>query len=163
MKCLRHEDRSWKLGDRADLTQAFHLLTPISHLRRSAAFSLLEIVIALTVFVIAITGLFSALQQIGMNSAAFAQDREIQYGLEAILAEARHLPVSEMTFERVDETQGVRYTMTVEPANLANVDGEALDDLYLLRAAADFDSMGGGGTQIEAAEIYVYQPEERAR
>lgn len=160
MKCLRHGDRRWKMGDRAEALP--HPPSSISNLRRSAAikaFSLLEIVIALTVFVIAISGLFAALQQIGMNSAAFAQDRGIQYGLEAILTEAKHLPVEEMSFERMDEAQGVRYTVTAEPASLANIDGEALDDLYLLRAMADFEGMGGG-IQTEVAEIYVYKPEE---
>ena len=127
--------------------------------RAEEGLTLLETVLALTVFVVAITSLFGTLQKINENSNTFARDRLIQYGLESILTEAKHLPVQEMTLERRDEELGVTYRTTVENLALSNVDGDPLEDLYTLRAEAIFED--SYGEQTEVAEIYIYKEEDR--
>ena len=127
--------------------------------RGREGYALFDVVLAVTVFALAVTGLVVQLGQIAQGSNAYAKDRLIQYGLEAMLTEAKHKPVQEMGGEFLDETLGVTYSTTVEELNVANVDGEALEDMYLLKVTATFDA--DGVEQTETAEIYVYQPEER--
>ncbi|NNE92426.1 MAG: hypothetical protein HKN23_12325 [Verrucomicrobiales bacterium] len=121
--------------------------------------ALFDVVMAITVFAIAVTGIVVQLGQIGEGSAAFAKDRLIQYGIESMLTEVKHRPVNEMTMEVFDENLAVTYATTVEDANLSNVDGEALEDMYKVKVTATWDD--DGGEQVETAEIFVYQPEER--
>lgn len=125
----------------------------------TAGYALFDVVLAVTVFALAVTGLVVQLGQIAQGSNAYSKDRLVQYGLEAMLTEAKHKPVQEMSGDFVDENLGVTYSTTVEELNVANADGENLEDMYLLKVTATFES--DGVEQVETAEIYVYQPEER--
>lgn len=129
--------------------------------RRSYGYALLDVILAVTVFAFWGAGLVTLLQRISETSNNYSHDRLIQYQLESILTEMKHRPVEEMTSERLDEALDVTFRTTVEPLNLANVGGEALEDLYQLTATATW--MDAGGEQVETARIYIHQPQEKAR
>lgn len=126
--------------------------------RRKSGYALLDVVLAVALFGISVTGLVKAMQQINSTSASFARDRMIQQNLEAMLAEKKRLPVGEMTSDQHDTVLDITFRSYVEPLELDNGEGNELPDLYKLTAEAVF--MDDGGEQIERAEIYVYQPEE---
>ena len=126
---------------------------------RFRGYALLDVVLAVAVFALVGTALIRSLHQIKSNSNHAHFDRMVQYGLESILTEAKHRPVREMPSEVLDEALGVTYATTVERLEVANGDGNALRDLYVLKATATF--LDEGGEQVEEAEIYVYQPETR--
>lgn len=125
----------------------------------TAAYALLDVILAVAIFAIAVTGLVGFIQKIGDTSSAFAKDRLIQYGLEAALAEAKSKPVNEMTAEVFDEVLGVNYQTTVESLELDNGEGAALKDLYTLKVIASF--VDDGGQQTETMEVFIHQPERR--
>lgn len=132
------------------------------HCRRyTGAYALLDVILAVTVFAFWGAGLVTLLQKISDTSNSYSRDRLIQYQLESLLTEMKHRPVEEMTVERLDEALEVTFRTTVEPLSLANVDGDALEDLYQLTATATFQD--SGGEQVETARIFVHQPQERAR
>lgn len=126
--------------------------------RNGAGYALLDVVLAVALFGISVTGLVKAMQQINSTSASFARDRMIQQNLEAMLAEKKRLPVGDMTSEMYDEVLDITFRSYVEELQLDNGEGNELDDLYQLTAEAVF--MDDGGEQIERAVLYVYQPEE---
>jgi hypothetical protein len=122
-------------------------------------FALLDVALALTIFAFTITSLVVLLQKITDTSASYARDRLIQSGIDSFLTETKRKPVTEMSGEFVDEALGVTYTALVEPADLADAEGNALTDLYKLTVTAAFQDEGG--PQEEVAELYIYQPEKK--
>ncbi len=126
---------------------------------KQRGYALLDVILAVAVFALVGTALIRSLSQVQEDSTYGRFDRLIQYGLEAVLTEAKHKPVREMQSEIYDETLDVTYATTVEQLEVATSEGNALRDLYKLTATATF--MNDGGEQVETAEIYVYQPDTR--
>ena len=122
-------------------------------------YALLDVVLALAIFSIAVTSLVVLLQKNIDTSASFARDRLIQNGIDSFLTETKRKPVKEMNGEFFDEALDVNFRAEVESLELSNVDGDGLKDLYKLTVTAEFEDEGG--PQEEVAELYIYQPEQR--
>ena len=122
-------------------------------------YALLDIILALTIFSFAVTGLVVLLQKCVETSGSLARDRLIQSGLDSFLTETKRKPVREMNSEYFDESLAVQFRAEVEKLDLANVDGNGLDDLYRIIVTAEFTE--DGELQQEVAELYIHQPEER--
>ena len=125
------------------------------------AYLLLDVVLAVTVFAIAVTGILVAISSITETSKYYAMDMQVQYGMDAMLVEARHRPVEEMAFERNDEDLGVLYRTEIEPLNQVNSEGDALEDLYVLKVSAVLQY--GGEDETDSAEVIVYRPQEQGK
>lgn len=128
---------------------------------RLRGIALLDALLAVFVFSLAVTGIVIWLGQISDNSNQLAKERLVQHGLNGILAEAKVRPLADMNFERNDELLGVTYRTSVEPIGLTTTDGQTLDDMYVLRATADYAEGALGLTR--SAEIFVYKPEDEDR
>lgn len=122
-------------------------------------YALLDVVLALAIFSIAVTALVVLMQKNIDTSASFARDRLIQNGIDSFLTETKRKPVKEMNGEYFDEGLDVNFRAEVESLELANVDGAGLKDLYKLTVTAEFEDEGG--PQEEVAELYIYQPERK--
>lgn len=129
--------------------------------RKTSGYALLDVILAVTVFAFWGVGLITLLQEISDTSNSYSRDRLIQYQLESLLTEMKHRPIDEMTTSRFDEALNVTFATTVETLNLANLEGETLEDLYELVATASFRE--GGEDQVETARLTIYQPEEDRR
>lgn len=125
----------------------------------SRGYALLDVVLAVALFALTVTGLVSVLQSINETSAELARDRMIQHQLISLLAETKVMPVSSMNSERLDEVTDITYRTYVEEMEVDNGEGNALSDLYMLTAEAMF--MESGEPQTETAKIIIYQPERR--
>ncbi len=125
----------------------------------SRGYALLDVVLAVALFALTVTGLVGVLQSINETSAELARDRMIQHQLTSLLAETKVMPVSSMNSERLDEVTDITYRTYVEEMEVDNGDGNALSDLYMLTAEAVF--MDSGEPQTETARIIIYQPERR--
>lgn len=133
--------------------------TPLSSsARRASAFALVDVLLAVTIFALSVTGLVVTMQKINDSSNAYSRDRLIQYGIESAIAEAKVRPVAEMNTESSDELLQVTYTTLAEPLEISNADGQALKDLYKVTVTASF--LDDGGEQQQKAETYVYKPAE---
>tara|TARA_R110000850_G_scaffold247744_3_gene372682 strand:- start:72 stop:464 length:393 start_codon:yes stop_codon:yes gene_type:complete len=125
--------------------------------KNSRGYALLDVVLAVALFALSVTGLVGALQSISQTSSELARNRMIQHRLESMLTETRRLPIAGMTTEVFDELTDITFRTFAEPLEVENGEGNELSDLYLLVAEAMF--IDDGGEQSERAELIIYQPE----
>ncbi|MDF1741168.1 MAG: hypothetical protein P1U86_18545 [Verrucomicrobiales bacterium] len=123
----------------------------------NAGYALLDVVIAVALFAITVTGLVQVMQRINSTSGEFARDRMIQQHIEAMLYEKRSLPVAEIASESYDELLDVTFRSYAAPFQVDNGEGNELADLYQLTIEASFTD--DGGDQVERADLIIYQPE----
>ena len=120
-----------------------------------SAFTLLEVMLAVTVFSIGVLGLLTALNTTVDAAKGFDREAQVALALQNQLAEARE---AEWTGPGVEtegpDELGVTYTREIEPLDLQNRDGRPLDRLYRLKITASWGAEGNEETQV--AEVYVY-------
>ena len=128
-------------------------------LRRASSrgYALLDVVLAVTLFAITVTGLLRVMRGVGDTSAGFARDRFIQQQLEGLLAEKRRVGLEAMASETLDELSGITFRTYAEPFEIDNGEGDALGDLYKLTAEATF--LDDGGEQVEKALLIIHVEE----
>jgi type II secretory pathway pseudopilin PulG len=130
-------------------------LHPLPSSSRSG-YLLLEIIIAMTIFLTAIIALTEALQM-GMKTAAgIRRDNLIRIGLRSFIEEQRRKQVSDMPTQTTDDQLGVTYSTSVDDLTLKNQDGTVLTDLYVLHAKAEWGE--GSDAQSESVDLYLYEP-----
>ncbi len=118
-------------------------------------FTLLEIMLAVTVFAIAVVGLLSALGTTVDAATAFNREAQVAFALQNQLAEAREEPWTGPGSETTGPDElGVTYTREIEPLELPNGDGPPLDRMYRLRITAQWGS--ADQEQTEMAEVYIH-------
>ena len=123
-------------------------------LMKAGGYALLDVVLAVALFAITVTGLLRVLNGVAETSAGFARDRFIQQQLEALLAEKRRVGIDMMASEVADELSGINYRTYVEPFEIENGEGNELSELYKLTAEATF--LDDGGEQVEKAELIIH-------
>ena len=132
-------------------------LAPRSVLSRRSGYILLELVIALTIFSIAVLGLSQSLTQALAAANTMNKEHAIRIGLKSFLEEARKkTTTSEMAMTTQDDRLGVTYTSTIDDAGLTNKDGKTLSNLYKLTAKATITGVAED-QQPEPVTVYVYQ------
>ncbi|MFZ4764744.1 MAG: PulJ/GspJ family protein [Roseimicrobium sp.] len=122
---------------------------------RAAGYLLLEIILALTIFSLAVVGLARTLNLAIQTSAILNRENDIRIGLRSFLEEVRRKPVAEMATSYEDARLGVTFTSTLEELSLKNASGTVLSDLYDLRAAATYEV--GAEQREEAVNVWVYK------
>jgi len=140
------------------------LSTAHSRLPRASAdgYVLLEIIVALTVFAVAVAGLSSVLHSSLDSSNALRRTAAVRRGLEAVLIEARQKPKrEEMALTATDPALGVEYRSSLQELKWGNRKGDPVRGLYVLRVEArDVRAATAGLTTepTDVAEVYVYRP-----
>lgn len=119
-------------------------------------FALLDVVLAVAIFAISVTGLIGILQRMNETSSAFARDRLIQSRLESLLSETKRLEPSAMTTEVYDPTFDLTFRTYAQPFEVDNGEGSELADLYQLTAEVEF--LDEGGPQLERVSVLVHKP-----
>lgn len=119
-----------------------------------AAFSLFEVLIALAVFAIAVTGLALALEA-GIQAALEARGRalariELESRLAACLVDP---PTSGRRVIEARDNRGIRVEETLVPFEARTTNGDIVPSLWKLTIAADF-----GGPREETADLILYLP-----
>ena len=125
---------------------------------RTSGIALLDALLAVTIFSLAVSGLATWLNKISENSNQFAKARLVQHGLTAILSEARERDLNDMSFETRDEALGVTYRVSYEPVELTMTDGDSLEDMYVLKAVAEY--VEGANVMQREAEMFIYKSED---
>lgn len=122
---------------------------------RERAFSLFEVLIALGVFAIAVTGLAIGLQS-AVEAAISARERSLsRFVIESRLAAAMTDPPLDGKREIDGRTNnGVSVLETFEPVELMNTNGQILPGMWKLRVTAKSTR----SEVEETAEILVYRP-----
>jgi type II secretory pathway pseudopilin PulG len=124
---------------------------------RAPGYVLLEIIIALTVFAIVVTGLASALHSSLDAANMLRRQAAIRRGLESILVEAKaKTKREEMPITFKDEALGVEFRSELEELKWVNRRRKPVNGLYVLRAIAT--DLRLGKRAHDSAEVYVYRP-----
>jgi len=117
---------------------------------------LFELVLALTIFAIAVLGLAKALNQALETANLLKRDQIIRIGMRNVFEELRNKPLAKMSTTITDTTHGITYTSTTEALSLKTTSGGILSDMYNLtiHATSSFD----GVPQEDTLNVYVYKP-----
>jgi Tfp pilus assembly protein PilV len=117
---------------------------------------LFELVLALTIFAIAVLGLAKSLNQALETANLLRRDQIIRIGLRNVFEELRNKPLARMSTTILDSTYGITYTSTTEALSLKTTNGGVLSDMYKLtiHATSSFD----GVPQEDTLNVYVYKP-----
>lgn len=119
-------------------------------------FTLFEILIALAMFAIAVTGLAIALDSI-VQAALGARERALaRIQLESRLAAAMiDPPLNGKRIIEARDNNGVRVEETLDPYEVKTIDEKILSGLWKLKVVAHWEERGENGT--EEAEILIYR------
>jgi hypothetical protein len=131
------------------------------HTLRAGGYLLLELILALVIFTVAIVGLARS-ANIGVKVVgSLSRENDIRLGLGSFLEEVRRKPLAEMEQSILDERLGVTFTSQVDELTLKNVSGTVLRDLYKLHVSALAE--GQNAEEAEAVEVWVYKPRTESK
>lgn len=122
-------------------------------------FTLLEVLIALGMFVLAVGGLALALDRAFSASIIMRRDDEIRQQIESLIDQAMILPIDTLQqgTESGPDALGVKYSTLAEPVeDLVNKKQETLGGLWKVMVRAKWEE--GGQEQEWKEEFLRYQP-----
>jgi type II secretory pathway component PulJ len=129
----------------------------ISFATRGGGFVLLEMIIALTVFAVVVTGLATVLHSSLDSANMLRRQASIRRGLEAVLVEAKtKTKREEMVIAYKDEALGMEFRTELQELRWVNRRRKPVKGLYILRALAT-DAQTAKPIN-NTAEVYVYRP-----
>ncbi len=122
-------------------------------------FTLLEVLIALGMFVLAVGGLALALDRAFSASIILRRDDEIRQQIESLIDQAMVLPIDRLQqgIESGPDALGAKYSSVAEPVeDLVNKDQETLGGIWKITVRAAWEE--GGQEQEWKEEFLRYQP-----
>lgn len=126
---------------------------------RTRGFTLLEVLIALGMFVLAVGGLALALDRAFSASIILRREDEVRQQIESLIDQAMVLPIDTLQqgLESGPDELGAKYSSQAEPVeDLVNKDQETLGGIWKISVRATWDE---GGKQQEWKEEFLrYQP-----
>jgi hypothetical protein len=128
---------------------------------RRGGYLLLELILALTLFSLAVTGLARSLQ-VGIHTASIlSRENDVRIGLRSFLEEVRRKPLNEMAQTLADERLGVTFQSEVEELSIQGRNGNVLRDLHKINAFAVYTV--GAEERRESVEMWVYKSRSEGR
>jgi len=126
---------------------------------RSRGFTLLEVLIALGMFMLAVTGLALALDRAFSASILLRRDDEIRQQVESLVDQSMVLPIDTLQqgMESGPDALGAKYSTVAEPVeDLVNKDEETLGGIWKITVRAAWEE--GSQEQEWKEEFLRYQP-----
>ena len=125
---------------------------------KKAGFTLLEMLTAMFMFVLAIGGLAMAMDKIFAANVIMRRDGEVRQQLESLLDEAMVLPIETLEEGREvgPDAMGAKFLIRAEPAEVLNKDNEALNGLWWITVRAEWTE--GRQDQVWEEKFLRYQP-----
>lgn len=122
--------------------------------KKQGGYMLLEVLIALTVFSIAVVGMAEAINASIEAMNFLTQQERMRNRLEALLVEAKQKPKKEeMVFSVDDPASGVIYRTELEELKWVNRKKQPVNGLYVLKAIAEFNRNGEPAKEV--VQVYV--------
>lgn len=121
---------------------------------RTRAFTLLETLLALFIFSIAVVALVEAIHQAGGTTIMRRQEAAVQERLRSLLTEHTRLPAADA--ETIVREDTATYTIRRVPLEMSSRDGARLADLFEVRVTAEW-AEGRASRQAEAS-TWIYLP-----
>ena len=117
-------------------------------------FTLLETLLALMVFSVAVVALVEAVHQLGEHTLLRRHEAAVQERMRSLLVE--HTRLEDAPAEVQLQESEVTYTVTHTPLELKDRDGKPLPGLFEVRVTAAWHE--GRTPQQASAETWVYPP-----
>jgi prepilin-type N-terminal cleavage/methylation domain-containing protein len=118
------------------------------------AFTLLETLLALMIFSLAVVALVEAVNRLGKDTLYQRREAAVQERVRSLLVEHSRLPNAPE--EAKIQEDGVSYLIRRTKLELKNRDGIVLSDLFEVRVTAEW--FEGREPQTLSAETWVYPP-----
>lgn len=125
--------------------------------QRQAGFTLLELLMAMGVFVIAAVALANAINQISLSVAESAEDVAVREQLRGVLLEASRSSTLAEGSRTIDNGQGIVFQIDIEKLNLKNREAQTLDEIYEVTATARRELAGQRAEIVESADTWVFK------
>jgi len=125
---------------------------------KAAGFTLLEMLTAMFMFVLAVGGLAMAMDKIFSANVTMRRDGEVRQQMESLLDEAMVLPIDvlEQGRETGPDAMGAKFTVRAEPAEIRNKDDEELGGLWWITVRAEWTE--GRDEQSWEEKFLRYRP-----
>jgi prepilin-type N-terminal cleavage/methylation domain-containing protein len=123
---------------------------------RRGGFTLLETLLAIMVFSMAVMALVEAMNQLGEHAVKRRHEADILERIRSILIEQTRIPVAKPPEELKIKEGPVTYTVRHTPLELADRNGQAVQGIYEVSVTADW--LEGRTPQQASAETWVYPP-----
>lgn len=124
---------------------------------RQAAFTLLELLMALGLFAIAAVSLANAINLISLSVAESVEDVEVREQLRGVLLETSRNPNLEVGSRTISTGRGIVYEVEVEQLNLENRAARTLEEIYEVKVTARRELGGQRSEFIDSADTLVYR------
>lgn len=124
--------------------------------KHQAGYLLLELILAMTLFGLAVLGLARTLQLGLQTSSIIRRDHEVRLALRCFLEEVRRKPFAELVQSYQEPRLNITLQSTVEPLQIRNHQGTVLNDLYKLRVFSTYEA--GAELHQETLEVFIYKP-----
>jgi len=119
-------------------------------------FTLLETLLALIVFSMAVVALVEAVHQLGQQTLLRRREATVQERIRSLLLEQTRTPVPNPKEEVKLKEGDITYTIRRTKLELADRDGQPVQGLFEIRVTAEW--MDGRELQQATAETWVYPP-----
>lgn len=134
------------------------VIPPILSKKSRRAYILLELVIALSIFAIAVLGLANSLSTSLEVANILNRENAVQIGMRSFIEELRKKPLADMVTTYTDVNLGVTYSSKMEPLGIRTSNGNTLSDLYDLQVTALYTFAGEERT--DNVSVYVYKQQQ---
>lgn len=119
---------------------------------------LLELIIALAIFAIAVLGLTKSLNTSLEVANILNHDYAVRLGLRSFIEEVKRKSVANMTMSTTDPLLDVTYSSQAEPTQITvKTTGQVLTDIYQLTATATYNV--AGKQREESVVLFLWQPQ----
>ena len=119
-------------------------------------FTLLETLLALIVFSMAVVALVEAVHQLGKQTLLRRREASVQERLRSLLLEQTRTPVPNPKEEIKLKEGDTTYTIRRTKLELSDRDGQAVQGLFEIRVTAEW--LEGREVQQATAETWVFPP-----
>jgi type II secretory pathway pseudopilin PulG len=124
---------------------------------------LLELIIALTMFSLAVLGLASALSNSMEVANILNKDYAVRMAMRSFLEELRRKPLADMATTTTDANTGATLTSTITDVQLRSKEGRNFSDVKQLTIKADYNAAGKPRDESVSVLIYRSESEDQKR
>lgn len=126
------------------------------HRASSRGFTLLETLLALMIFSMAVVGLVEAVNQLGLTTVHQRRESQVQERMRSLLTERTRLPLQQEEGETKLQEGDTTYLIRHQKLQLQNKEGQPVEGLYEVRVTAQW--LEGRELQQSSVETWVYPP-----
>ncbi|HEY1053166.1 MAG TPA: prepilin-type N-terminal cleavage/methylation domain-containing protein [Prosthecobacter sp.] len=129
---------------------------PLLHPRAPRAFTLLETLLALMIFSMAVVSLVEAVNQLGLTTVHQRRESQVQERMRSLLTERTRLPLQQEEGDTKVQEGDTTYIVRHQKLQLQNKEGQPVEGLFEVTVTAQW--MEGREPQQTSVDTWLYPP-----